>query len=702
MASRSASGFQPTPPPVLALHDDQADATDDVASLTGCYLLRLDRVGPPGTAVDTHYDGTLRISTADSALAVSGDLYIHRTTTGPAPSKEPDPKAGIPIFPRDDYRLYIRGVSLRRDDGAASPIRLDFELYAFDRQSGTWNDSGVRKAVLEPVTDANGQPLADTFDGLLRSSSGEPVGRLRATRVSRNLRRAVIEIDRVPKMERPLDNGVGTKWQTVFDTVGWDLAIDKGDSDIAEPSGEFWTDAELHQTMLERRRPVNLDAEWRYHLLCVRRLQSTQRGLMYDNAATDSNDVPREGIGIGTGWVPEEPFWGPLVGKRFGTAKSSYFRTALHEIGHAMGLQHNVADFGVMNTTDVLAKRATRPAFPENALWSFATDDRHRLRHLPDIWVRPGGIPFGQSFESAPIADEAAVEAPAGLKLDVRSLLEVVPIGAPVRVEYGLSNRSRRVVEGPGSLNVRDGAVRGRVVDPAGVVREFLPLIRCIDADETRDLQPKEGLSHGITLLRGGQGALFPMPGVHRIVLEVTWRTADGIAMVSGETSVMVTGPENHEHAVAAHRMLSVPNAMLTLVIGGDHLKDGVSTIKRALDCQQLHEHVGWIEAKRLAVPFFERPAQLQQAVALLDESTVMSQAEIGRAADIVKEARPPAAAAAAGAGLADSAGALADSAEAAGYSGDEVACDRLTKILQAKVTQQPVADAVRTEVAAL
>ena len=693
MASQSARGFQPTPPPVIALDDAEADATDDLSALNGCYLLRLDRIGPPGTAVDVHYDGTLRISTADSAFAVSGDLYIHRTANGQAPSKEPDPTAGIPIFPRDDYRLYIRGISLRRGGGAGAQLTFDFELHAFDRVSGTWDDTGARQGVLEPVIDTNGQPVADTFEGLVRSTSGEPTGRLRATRVSRSLRRAVVEIDRVPKLERPFDNGVGTKWQTVFDMVGWDLTIDKGDSDIAEPSGEFWTDAELHKTMLQRRRRENLDAEWRYHMLCVRRLRSTKRGLMYDNAASDSNDVPREGIGIGTGWVPEEALWGPLVGKRFGTATGSYFRTALHEIGHAMGLQHNTADFGVMNTTDFLAKRATQPAFPENALWSFAADDRHRLRHMPDIWVRPGGVPFGQTFGS--IADEAAAEAPAGLKLDVKSLLEVVPLGAPVRVEYRLSNRGRRVVEGPGSLNVRDGAVRGRVVDPAGVERAFLPLIRCIDADETRDLQPKERLSHGITLLRGGQGALFPMSGVHRIILQVTWRTGDGVATVSGETSVMVTGPETHQHAVAAHRMLSVPNAMLTLVLGGDHLKDGVSTIHRALDCQQLSEHVAWIEAKRLAVPFFERPARLEQAVGLLDESTVMSQAEISRAADIVKEARPQAAKAAAGAGL-------ADAAEAEGYSGDEVACDRLTKLLQTKVTRQPVADAVRTEVAAL
>jgi hypothetical protein len=695
MATGLSRAFQPTPPPVTALDELEADATGPIESLAGCYLLRLDRIDPPGPGTDMHYDGTLRVSTADALLAVSGDLYVHPTSGTVAGPKEPDPTAGIPIFPREDYRFYVRGIRFRPEAGASSAINFDFELHAYDRSSGTWKDTGLRRAWLQSLTDANGQPVVGSFGGLVRSSSGEPVGRLHVTRVSQSLRRAVVELDRVPKQERPFDNGTGTNWQTVFDLVGWDLKVEKGDSNIAEPAGEFWTDAEMHETMLKRRRHVDLDSEWRYHVLCVRRLRSTDRGLMYDNAAADSNDVPREGIGIGTGWVADQPLWGPLVGRRFGEATSSYFRTALHEVGHAMGLQHNVADFGVMNTTDVLARRATQPAFPANALWSFAPDDRHRLRHLPDPWVRPGGIPFGQSFESTPIADEAAAEAPAGLELHLEPLLEVVPLGAPVRVEFRLSNDGRRPVEGPASLNVRDGAVRGRVIDPAGVERAFLPLIRCIDAEETRELKPKEKLSHGITLLRGGDGALFPVPGVHRIVLEVTWRAGQRVATVSGETSVIVTGPETHEHAVAAHRMLSVPNAMLTLVLGGDHLEDGVSTIQRALACRQLTDHVAWIEAKRLAVPFFQRPARLEQAVDLLDEGTVMSQAEIARAAEIVKDARLRVATVPASAGLAD-----AD--DAAAISGEEAACDRLTALLQAKVMRPTVADSVRREVAAL
>jgi hypothetical protein len=172
------------------------------------------------------------------------------------------------------------------------------------------------------------------------------------------------------------------------------------------------------------------------------------------------------------------------------------------------------------------------------------------------------------------------------------------------------------------------------------------------------------------------------------------------VAKISGETSVIVTGPETHEHAVAAHRMLSVPNAMLALVLGGDHLRDGVSTIHRALDCQQLTDHVAWIEAKRLAVPFFERPARLEQAVDLLDESTVMSQAEIARAAEIVKDARLRLATVPVGAGPVSPG--PADTADAAAGFGEEAACDRLTALLQTKVMRPTVADPVRQEVEAL
>jgi predicted Zn-dependent protease len=46
---------------------------------------------------------------------------------------------------------------------------------------------------------------------------------------------------------------------------------------------------------------------------------------------------------------------------RFGSATGPYFRTAVHEIGHAMGLYHNTADNGLMSTTDsIMGNAVTR------------------------------------------------------------------------------------------------------------------------------------------------------------------------------------------------------------------------------------------------------------------------------------------------------------------------------------------------------
>jgi hypothetical protein len=166
----------------------EADATGPIESLAGCYLLRLDRIDPPGAGTDMHYDGTLRVSIADALLAVSGDLYVHRTSGTAADLKEPDPTAGIPIFPRGDYRFYVRGISFRPEAGVSSAINFDSELHAYDRASGAWKDMGLRRARLQSITDANGQPIEGSFEGLVRSSSREPVGRLQATRVSQSLR----------------------------------------------------------------------------------------------------------------------------------------------------------------------------------------------------------------------------------------------------------------------------------------------------------------------------------------------------------------------------------------------------------------------------------------------------------------------------------------------------------------------------------
>jgi len=590
----------------------------------------------------------LRVEAHSAGRTASGDLYQRRVILLPFPPgpphpillPPPNPANGIPILSRSQYRFYLRVTQILENVTIGNSFQLGFEMWRFTAPN-SWTLEGAFSAQMTWITAPSGYPSAsDYLEGDVKNASGAVVGRLKIGWLSKYYRRVLVEIDTVSGSEQPLDNGAGIGWQQVFETLGWNVAIKLSDTNVAEPSGAGWSDAEMHAAMLARRDPISLDTEWRYHILAVKQIDSTPRGIMYDVGGTDSNNVPREGVGISTHWIiPDTPEWGLVRGQRFGAAKAPFFRTAVHELGHAMGLFHTTVDNGFMNTTDVIAASATTMnPFPTNIKWNYAEVNLKQLRHYPDVFVRPGGTAFGTASTTTPPISptDRIVEIP-GLELRVAPLLGEVPIGAPVRVNISLVNQGQTVQRVPARLSLKTDFVRGWVSGPSDTVRSFSPVIRCIEDQPMTELQPGNEISDSLTLLRGAQGALFPSSGLYEVTVEVRWDVGPMEAVVRGSATVLVTSARNAEHAAAAHKVLATPDTHLVIVLGGDHLHEGINAIETALDDPVLRPHFAVIEAKRLAQRVGKRPPQLSKAAALLDQHTVMSGAELGKLAKLVK-----------------------------------------------------------------
>jgi len=224
-----------------------------------------------------------------------------------------------------------------------------------------------------------------------------------------------------------------------------------------------------------------------------------------------------------------------------------------------------------------------------------------------------------------------------GLELKVTALHEVVPIGAPVRINFTLHNTSDRQRLVPGSLSMKSGHVSAKVITPSGTAHDFATIIRYTGDVMPQMLKPGQSIGHSVTLLWGANGPLFPTSGFYRIILKLDWYR-DGVSIrISGTTSIMIMPPEDREHAQLALRIFSSPDALLALAIGGDHLEEGNKIIQAALRHDVLRPHYNLVEAKRVGQRFFNRKPRLKDTADMVDEDTVMSPTEVIRLAKILR-----------------------------------------------------------------
>jgi hypothetical protein len=612
----------------------------------GCYYIHLMPISLH-TPSRFQYEGTMRIQRTGSTIIASGDLYYkdfcQTPTFCPALSNNNDRENSIPAFPCKQYAYYLRITQIQENIEPGKPIIMELELFRFERSNHTWNQGETLTAELKFSTGPDG---IHYWQGDIFTRAQIVLGRIEAVWISPYLRQAVIELDRVAASRCPTDDDKGSTWQSVFKKAGWNITVDISDADVDEPEDQSWSNAELHQKMLEYRQKVDLDKQWRYHLLAVRNLDDKAFGLMYDNTVKGINDIPREGGAIASHVLfPDEDCWGKCKGKHFGECQEPYIRTAIHEIGHAMMLYHpdNPYENYIMQKTVHIAHNAVPPKkFPENIEWSFSPRDIRLLCHLPDIAVRPGGVSFGTPHDRLPVnARDEVVEAD-GLELKVEALCDVVPIGAPVRVNFTLINRSQEKKLVPGSLRMKSGHVSGKVVDPLGAAQDFATIlhytIRKTSDVMPQELPPGESISHSATLLWGTEGPLFPTSGYYRIILELNWHLEGVRIRIAGSAGVMVTPPKDDEHARAALKIFSTPDTILALAVGGDHIEAGNEVIRMAINHPVLKPHYDLVEAKRVGQRFFKRKPNLKETFEMVDEGTVMSPAEVLRFTKILRD----------------------------------------------------------------
>jgi hypothetical protein len=146
------------------------------------------------------------------------------------------------------------------------------------------------------------------------------------------------------------------------------------------------------------------------------------------------------------------------------------------------------------------------------------------------------------------------------------------------------------------------------VKDAYGTKRSFRLITGCVDENPLTELGSKKSVTKSLTLLRGGDRALFPISGVSEDSVTLRWALpsageADPLpeAEVQGNTTVFITGAHSGPHAKAAHIVLTTPDAHLVLALGGTHMKLGLEAVETAVGNDVLGPQWSVVKAKALA-----------------------------------------------------------------------------------------------------
>jgi len=459
-------------------------------------------------------------------ISGSGDLYSCsrealysiieelRTTRQPKALKQEE-RIDLVQFDRSEHRYYLRLANLSTNS------TIVIETHAWRDTDNDWAKRQALSTVLEdhaihtaPIKNRLANCLmgirANSADHTLKvdNSSDEFIGQLGIVQISKEItRHARIEthfvgIDK-PKIEEEKKDTFQNVWHKKMwrnlKQAYWQVSFNDIEEHPKEgvpgeliPADGLWTKFQLsrfHERFIEQSiRPPGLGAttKWTYSLLIVNQIafgDNNPWGLMFDVGDSQGYDPPRQGAAIAAG----QPF------EAGGTLKDYtelYNWTAIHEFGHMQGLYHNPSDIGIMQPHRDQGPDEKPEGKPVN---KHSERDRYLLMHLPDLWVKPGGVPFAYRYRATPIEILELVPENEGL------LMSMEPIAtqsgeAPEQITLRLRNHLGRDLLCPNERNSRPGfGCLG--------VRWYTPTGKWIELSPLRFPRDLNGLS-GTSLLR--------------------------------------------------------------------------------------------------------------------------------------------------------------------------------------------------------
>ncbi len=590
----------------------------------GCYQVAI------STGVVTlgdRLEGTLRVDrvtpeSGPDGIIVSGDLYRAPDpvvtpvlslggSSGDAPATSLSaaaqassatlagtfqPRPPIPIFPRSRYHSYLKitqvSIPFIVTKGRPCQVTLTAEQFDYTQPppgqfQGFYPVSPTRTVTIvlrqvpaPPFFASAGGPY---FEGRIHEGAVDR-GAISLGWVAPSLRRATVTVRQVPNTVSPpfVPDGSGgvEHFNSIYARAGWELNLVRDHQAVPIPPGvtptDCWSSANLH-ALMSAAPAADLDAVWNVNLLVVQAKLGCLRGKMFDLVI----GTPREGCvtycddGYPTS---ESSNFGTAANRKQRDVPRAYLRSAAHEVTHTFNQHHEMPrENSIMTPTDgvadVLAGPSTGAAggFPDQIDLNVSATVRHRLNHMPDPVVRPGGWPFKAWLDQGnpPQATDRASFLPSELELAVSAGATHVALGQPVELSWTLTNRSAVALVVPNDVSIEALFATIMVTNGAGQQRPARTFVISCDHATLAPLKPGQSISAKTWVFWSTAGFAFEDPGRYRITVSLQW-SAQGVQVgIDGSVDLFVDYPSSDADNWGAELVLH-PDVGIWVALGGD------------------------------------------------------------------------------------------------------------------------------------